>query len=348
MKIIAVGHMYVNRYNREIFEMLMEEHEVKIVYPSKWSGEFFEKYFDERGFKKIKIPKTKNGYIPFIRDRNQYDILWIDEEPYLPQTYFILKSIIFKKAILRSAQNILKMDPYRRLMFDFVKKRIDSFVAVGEGSKMVLEKIFQRDVEIVPLHIPDIFFSNPEKNFSKDKLTLGFAARLEIQKGVLLLMDILKDLNEDFKIKIAGNGKMEKKLINLLKDKKIEYEFCGFIKHEEMPNFYRDVDIFLNLSIDSKDWKEQQGRTVIEAMASNCVVLTTKSFDIEKNFDDTVIYVEPKTREVIWKLNDLNRNREKLYEYSTIGKEKAKEFSKFSILKRINRIIQKYAESSIG
>ncbi len=348
MKIIVVGHMYVNKYNREIFEMLMEEHEVKIVYPSKWSGEFFEKYFDESGFKKIKIPKTKNGYIPFIRDKNQYDILWIDEEPYLPQTYFILKSIIFKKAILRSAQNILKMDPYRKLMFDFVKKRIDSFVAVGEGSKMVLEKIFQQNIEIVPLHIPDMFFSNPDKNFSKDKLTLGFAGRLESQKGVLLFMDILKDLNEDFKIKIAGNGKMEKKLINFLNDKKIEYEFRGFIKPDEMPYFYRDVDIFLNLSIDSKKWKEQQGRTMIEAMASNCVVLTTKSFDIEKNLFDTVIYIEPDAGEAIRKLKDLNKNREKLYEYSTKGKEKAKEFSRFSILKKINRIVQKYAESSIG
>ncbi|HAF07608.1 MAG: glycosyltransferase family 4 protein [bacterium] len=348
MKMLVVGHMHSNPQNREVFQMLMEEHEVKITYPKKWIGEFEERYFDENGFKKIKFPFTKNGYIPFLKEKDEYDLLWIDEEPYLPQTYFILKNVRYKKSILRGAQNILKRDFFRNILYDFVKKRVDLFVGVGEGSKDVLEKIFEKESKIVPLHVPDEFFLNEDKNFSKERLTLGFAGRLEESKGVFLLIEILKNFKYDFKIKIAGKGKCEKNLIEFLKSSKIEFQFLGYVDHEKMKDFYRDVDIFLNLSKDTPLWKEQQGRTIIEAMASKCVVISTKSFDIEKNYKGSAIIVDYDKDEIIKNLNALFENREKLYEISELGNRKAKKFSRFEILKIVSGIIKEYVKPFIG
>ena len=347
MKILVVGHMHSNPQNREVFQMLMEEHEVKIIYPKKWIGEFEEKYFDENGFKKLKVPFTKNGYIPFLKEKEEYDLLWIDEEPYLPQTYFILKNVRYKKAILRGAQNIFKRDFFRNILYGFVKKRVDLFVGVGEGSKDVLEKIFNKESKIVPLHVPDDFFLNEDKNFSNDKLTLGFAGRLEESKGVTLLIELLKNLKFDFKIKIAGKGRYEKFLIDFLKSSKIEYQFLGFVEHEKMKDFYKDVDIFLNLSKDTPSWKEQQGRTILEAMASKCVVISTKSFDIEKNYKGSAIIVDYDKDEIIKNLNQLFEKREKLYEISELGNRKAKSFSRFEILKILIGIIEEYVKPFI-
>lgn len=344
MKILVVGHMHVNHQNREVFEMLMEEYDVKIIYPKFWRGEFEEKYFDETGFKKIKFPFTKNGYIPIINDKEFYDLLWIDEEPYLPQTYFILKNIKYKKSILRSAQNIIKRDIFRNSLYGYVKNKVDLFVGVGEGSKQVLEKIFNKESKIVPLHIPDEFFVSVDKNFSKEKLTLGFAGRLDENKGVSILVQILKNLKKDYKIKISGKGRDEKFLLDFLKNSKIDYEFLGFVEHKNMPDFYKDVDIFINLSRDTTFWKEQQGRTILEAMASKCVVLTTKSFDIEKNFEGSAFIVDFNTKDLLKRLNELFETREKLYEYSLLGNKRAKKFSKFEILKLINGIIEEYVK----
>ncbi|MEO0234171.1 MAG: glycosyltransferase family 4 protein [candidate division WOR-3 bacterium] len=344
MKILVIGHMHVNPQNREIFQMLMEEYDVRIIYPKLWTGEFGEKYFDENGFKKIKFPFTKNGYIPIINDKEFYDLLWIDEEPYLPQTYFILKNLKYKRSILRGAQNILKKDVFRDTLYNFVKNRVDLFVGVGEGSKQVLEEIFKKETKIVPLHIPDEFFLSEDKNFSKERLTLGFAGRLEENKGVKLLIEILKNLKQDYKIKISGKGKEEKLLLDFLKSSKIDYQFLGFVEHKNMPNFYKDVDIFINLSQDTTSWKEQQGRAILEAMASKCVVLTTGSFDIEKNFSGSAVIVNFNSNDPLNALNELFEKREKLYEFSVLGYRRAKMFSKFEILRLINGIIEEYVK----
>jgi hypothetical protein len=90
-RIAVIGHMHVNPDNRELFELLMETDEIEFLFPKKWRGSFNEEYENPDGFDLIRLPFLKNSYIPLFKDSNKYDIVWIDEEPYYPQSYFILK-----------------------------------------------------------------------------------------------------------------------------------------------------------------------------------------------------------------------------------------------------------------
>jgi glycosyltransferase involved in cell wall biosynthesis len=113
---------------------------------------------------------------------------------------------------------------------------------------------------------------------SGKEIVLGSAGRLSEEKGHLYLlemMSILKDDELQFKLLIAGEGR----LLHLLqrKARKLEIEdrvlFMGFV--EQMPAFFNSIDIFLLTS-----HYEGFGYVIAEAMASRKPVV---AFDIKSS-----------------------------------------------------------------
>ena len=343
-RIGVIGHMHVNPDNRELFELLMERDEVKFLFPKKWRGSFKEKYEDSDGFDKIKLPFMKNSYIPIFRSSENYDILWIDEEPYYPQTYFIIKH--FEKTpvkIVRTAQNIIKRSFLRKKISDFVNSNIKMIVGVGQTSSKVAKDIYKREnVPIVPLSIPDRFFE-VEKNREgiRDKVCIGFASRLEKCKGTDWLLNSIEKIKYPYKLLICGDGKERARFLKELENRKIDFEYRGLITHQKMDGFYRDVDIFLSLSISNKNWIEQQGRTVLEAMASGCVVISSDSGELNYTMNDKECKIkENDTEELSEKINWILSDRNRIYSISERQKKLAYAFSKMEVFKKLDEVLR--------
>jgi glycosyltransferase involved in cell wall biosynthesis len=111
-----------------------------------------------------------------------------------------------------------------------------------------------------------------------DEIIIGNAGRLVKQKGQKYLIELalrLKNHGINFKIIIAGEGKMENELRNLVKKNNLEdrIEFIGFV--EDMKSFMQSVDIFVLSSI----W-EGFGYVLVEAMACSKPVV---AFRISSN-----------------------------------------------------------------
>ena len=111
-----------------------------------------------------------------------------------------------------------------------------------------------------------------------DKLILGCAGRLSVEKGHQYLLEMLVHLKEKeipCKLLLAGSGKLAESLKSRAKRLGVDemVDFLGFVEH--MPAFYSSLDIFLLPS-----HYEGFGYVLIEAMASRIPVV---AFDVKSS-----------------------------------------------------------------
>ena len=112
----------------------------------------------------------------------------------------------------------------------------------------------------------------------KQEIILGNAGRLVEQKGQKYLIDIAEHIHNqeiDFKLYIAGSGKLENELRELIERKGLREKviLMGFV--EDMTAFMQSIDIFLLSSL----W-EGFGYVIVEAMAAGKPVV---AFNLSSN-----------------------------------------------------------------
>lgn len=155
-------------------------------------------------------------------------------------------------------------------------ERIHAIFAVSRRLEMDLIEKYLADPKRVFL-INNGIIPEPYKNIKrefneKNKLRLGFVGRLENnQKGIFHIPKILNELdllNVPFEMTIVGKGRDNKKLKKLLKKfvSSNKVKFIGSIGPEKIPNFLKEIDVFLFPS-----HFEGVGNALLEAMTAGCV-----------------------------------------------------------------------------
>ena len=136
------------------------------------------------------------------------------------------------------------------------RERLARIVALSPKLKNDLIENYSADSTIINL-IPNgvdverFAFREANKTCVTQRLELGFLGRLEHrQKGVLdlpLIVARLIDLGVDFRLRIAGKGKHEKRLFEELAEARQRgyVEFLGPLNHAAIPEFLQSIDIFL-------------------------------------------------------------------------------------------------------
>ena len=164
---------------------------------------------------------------------------------------------------------------------------VDEVIANSEETKRTIlsrnpRLISSRKIKIIYNGINLQKYDNAPVKFQYkrkgDEIIIGNAGRLVKQKGQKYLLDIAEELKKsgyNIKFLIAGEGKMENELKNLVRKRKLSrvIEFVGFV--DDMRGFMESVDIFVLTSI----W-EGFGYVIVEAMASRTPVV---AFDISSN-----------------------------------------------------------------
>lgn len=172
---------------------------------------------------------------------------------------------------------------------------------------------------------------------------LLFVGRLTEKKGVKYLIKAMPEVIKKYpktKLMIIGEGELENELKELTRKLKMEENiiFIGAIQNKELPRYYATADIFIAPSIITKEGdREGLPVTIMEAMASGCVVITT---DLEGNKDlikdkKTGFLVEQKnSKDISKRILELLENKSL---FNVIKKESIEKIRKGFDLEFVNR-----------
>ena len=165
------------------------------------------------------------------------------------------------------------------LLFSLLKKRFYHHT-ISNHAKKFLENFFKQD------KITHIIHGIELDNFRKDKIEKGREDTLNfiyvgyldnIHKGVGVLLNGIEKTLEKYKncnmfFEFCGIGPLEEKL-KKLEDNYPQYiRYYGHVDYDKIPKFYSKNDVFLFSSR-----REPFGRVIIEALASNLIIICSKT-----------------------------------------------------------------------
>jgi len=159
-----------------------------------------------------------------------------------------------------------------------VWQKAKSIIANSKGLQRLAQQTadqLHKKVAYIPNGVDtNIFYPLKQKGGNKFKII--FIGRLTEQKNIEMLIGAISQLSEkiknNLKCEIIGQGPLKKKLMkmaNKLKLNKIII-FLGWLDREDLPDKYREADIFI---LPSKD--EGMPNVILEAMASGLPIIAT-------------------------------------------------------------------------
>jgi len=124
------------------------------------------------------------------------------------------------------------------------------------------------------LHLPDDFL-------------VGYVGRLLSMKGIDVLMSAFSRFNQGLLL-IVGTGEEERNLRSLIASLGIgdRVRLVGSVPHEQVPLYMRALDVLVLPSRTTPLWQEQLGRVLLEAMATETVVVGSSSGAIPEVIGD--------------------------------------------------------------
>ncbi|HVZ10825.1 MAG TPA: glycosyltransferase family 4 protein [Candidatus Paceibacterota bacterium] len=147
---------------------------------------------------------------------------------------------------------------------DSLTLRTAKVIAIGHGIPVDKFSSVRDGTLHSPVRILTVGRITPIKNLE----TLIAAAARAIHRGTRVRIKIIGQPA------MAGDSDYLKRLKNLVSEHKLaaEVEFAGYVAHERLPEEYRQADVYVGLTpaggID---------KTLLEAMASGCIVLTSNA-----------------------------------------------------------------------
>ncbi len=170
-------------------------------------------------------------------------------------------------------------------MFSFfqnkVYKKADRIIALSsEIQKIIQSKISEKKEKVV--FIPNFVDSEIFVPKTKKENQILFVGRLDKEKGLDLLIEVLGELKNkfDFELQIIGEGPQRKQLEKQAKNSGIKFNFFGHVLHSELPFFFSSASIFVLPS-----FFEVMPVVVLEAMSSGCAVIASDAFGINDQLD---------------------------------------------------------------
>ena len=122
-------------------------------------------------------------------------------------------------------------------------------------------------------------FRPPNAPLPPRPFTLGYFGRLVPEKGLDSLLQALAMLDGESRLRLVGEGPQRAELVALAQRLGLgaRVDFCAAIPSVAMPAQYHQIDALVLPSVTRRNWKEQFGRVLVEAMASAVPVVGSDS-----------------------------------------------------------------------
>jgi len=223
-------------------------------------------------------------------------------------------------------QEIVRKLVYKWLRWYF--RRCSCIIAPSKYTAKILnEKIMEREIKVLPTGIDIEKFSNGDgseikKRYDGKKIILH-VGRVVKEKNLDLLIEaapyILEKMEAVFII--VGEGPAKEELEEKVRRIKLQeyFVFTGFVKDEDLPNYYKAADVFVFPSV-----YETQGIVAFEAMAAGVPVAasTAKALpDFIKDGENGCLFNPYNARECAEKIVKVMENKEIVRKASEFVKE---------------------------
>ncbi|MBX5444724.1 glycosyltransferase [Sphaerobacter sp.] len=333
MKILMLSKALVTGvYQKKLEELArLPGVELMAVVPPYWHEERvgvlrLERRYTE-GYRLVELPMVFNGrhHIHFyprlgriVRDFRP-DIFHVDEEPYNTVTFHatLLGRSVGARVVFFTWQNLYRRYPPPFRLFELANYRLAAAAVAGinDAAEVLRRKGYRGRLEVIPQFgvDPDLFQPRPDPR-PRDLPQIGYAGRLVPEKGVDVLIEAFARLHNRAQLHIIGSGtertRLEMQAGALgVRDRVL---FRGAVPAADMPQVLAELDVLVIPSRTRRNWKEQFGRVIIEAMACQVPVVGSNSGEIPGTIGDAgVVVPEGDAAALAAALDDLLSNEEK-------------------------------------
>jgi len=298
----------VGIYQRKLELIAQKGIDLCVVVPPMWRDERGEMPLERAfttGYDLTVLPIRFNGnfhlhyYIGLGKKIREFKphIIHIDEEPYNLASWQCLYHAkrVNAKTLFFSWQNIKRNYPLPFSMGEkWILHHVDyALMGTDSAGDIWREKGYTGNMQTIPQFgtDPAIFFPLPIR--PKRTFTIGFIGRLVEEKGILVLLEAVAKLGDDWKLKILGGGPLLETLKTKAHALQIadKIQFDGQLPSTQIPPYYHDLDLLVLPSLTRPNWKEQFGRVLVEAMASGVPVIGSDSGAIPSVIGDSGMIV---------------------------------------------------------
>lgn len=283
--------LVVGAYQKKLEEIAaFPDIRLTAIVPAAWGTHQAERSFT-KGYDLITLPIVFNGKYHLFHLRNLKtviaklapDLIHIDEEPYNYASYQVhrIARRLQIPTIFFSWQNLERRYPFP---FSYYEKEILAYarhalVGNSEAVHVWRQKGYDGPIDVIPQFGVDPDFFSPPSGRQGGPFTIGYAGRFVPEKGLDLIIRAAAKLRGEWHLSLLGSGPEKERLSELAG----LYNMGGNVKFEDpipslqMPDYYRTLDAFVLPSRTERNWKEQFGRVLIEAMACGVPVIGSDS-----------------------------------------------------------------------
>jgi len=231
------------------------------------------------------------GLLAHVR-RFRPEVLHVDEEPYNLVTFHatVLGRTYGARVVFFTWQNLFRRYPPPFSWFERINYRLAAAAVAGsqEAANVLRRKGYRGALAIIPQFgvDPELFRPLPVERASEP--TIGFVGRLVPEKGADLLLQALGRMRTRAVVQVVGSGSERSRLELLATNLGVRdrVTFRGSVAPALMPQTLNQFDVLVVPSRTRRNWKEQFGRVIIEAMACGIPVIGSDSGEIPQVIGD--------------------------------------------------------------
>jgi glycosyltransferase involved in cell wall biosynthesis len=300
MRILMVSKAcVVGAYQRKLEELAqLPGVELVVLVPPSWRDSRGEQRLERaftRGYELRTTPVAFNGrfhlhFYPRLADEFatlRPDLVHIDEEPYNLATRQAV-GLAHRWRIpvcFFSWQNLYRRYPPPFGLWERYTLTHAAYAIAGNhaAAEVLRAKGYRGPLAVIPQFgvDPDLYGPAPARPPIRP-FTVGYAGGLVPEKGVDTLLRACRRLPEDWQLLVAGEGAHRPALQALAERLGIADRIVwrGRLSSLHMPAFYHALDVLVLPSRTRRNWKEQFGRVLVEAMACGVPVVGSDSGEI--------------------------------------------------------------------
>ena len=302
---------------------------------------------------KFSLDKHPLSIIDFYKDQyedlithlqeNKYDCLILCQGALTALVPYIKREIPSLKIV------VWQHNEYEVYINQYYKKYINDYLNGIKFANLVVcltEEDRNKFMELNPnskyIYNP-LTITNNEEDISnlKNKNIIFVGRLLTQQKGLDYLIKIGKEINNDWKILVAGDGPDKENLIQMIRENKLETKIIlkGTLQNKELVDLYNSGSIFISTS----RW-EGFGLVVTEAMSFGLPIISFETRgpkEILKNGKYGLLIEKNNIKEFCEKLNQLINDPVTRKVYQDKSLERSQHFNKDVILSEWISILEK-------
>lgn len=285
--------------------------EIKRVKPDGFELLFHDCWFS--GTSSIRLGNHLHIYpgISKIIGREKWDLVHIDEEPFNPATYHALRACRKHDvpAVFTEWQNLYKWYPPP---FNFFEKYVfENAAGAIPGSNECLDILrrrgFRGPVAMIGHGLDPTVFRRQDASGLRKRLApegsfvVGYMGRITLEKGLDTLVRALALTPKHCVLVLVGRGPDRTRLENLIRQLQVQERvyWLPWVHSNEVVEYMNAFDVFALPSRTRRNWKEQFGRVLIEAMACETCVVGSDSGEIPYTIGDAgLVFHEGKEQEL--------------------------------------------------